>query len=692
MSDRDAILIPQIHLLWDDSAEGRYRTDQESYQKALEGAGFQVKRIPPSALIEASVPRTTVLVIPAPAAAKLRSHDLSVILRYVEQGGILITDTPTPVSKAFHIRTGRGRTTSAAYFHGAPQLKLRWNDAPLAGRIDPPPDSTVLYRSERGSQPLAVQFRYGRGTVVFFSTLFDPLSGYGYGRYPHLAKVLLDLGVSPPFARSSVDAYFDPGYHVGEDIEALAGKWEAWGIQSVHAAVWYMYDRPPFDYRRLVDAAHRHGILVYAWLMWPYVGRGFWDLHPEWREKNALLEDAHISFLYLMNLENPDCRASAMADLQTLLRDVEFDGVDLAEFSIAGGVDQSLEGPSHPEHVVGLNDDARAGFKAKTGVDPLELFDRRSPHFWKASPSLLRDFYSYRRDTTRALTEEVLYRLSTFNRDVGNRLDLVMTVIDSTLHPEFEQLLALDLPATIRNTGRFGFLLQVEDSADEWAKPPDRYLALAKRYEPLLQGRPYSIDINFEDCHPEDQVGFPTTVPIGSEMHWLWHFAAAAAPRICFYAESQISDIDWQTMPAAMGAGATITAADRGWEVSAPHTTYITMQTRRPVALDGRRWPCGGDMRVLIPGGRHTLTLLPPEEDPGTAGVSVLSTTGELVDCRATDVELETTVECNRRCITLFKGSYHFVTVDGMQARPGGADGGNWYVITGSGRHTILVR
>ncbi len=689
--DRSAITIPRIDLMWEGSAEGTRRTDQEGFLKALEGAGFRVNRIPSRPLKESSPDKTTVLVLPAPVAKKLSPHDLPALVRYVEEGGILVTDTPSPLSKIFGIRVGHGLTAKGAYFHAAPALKLRWEDAPVEPYIYPAPGFTVLYRAQKGGRPLAVQFRRGKGTVVFFSALFDPVYGYGFSRYPHLAKILSDLGVSPPFSRTGVDAYFDAGYHVGEDMEVLAGNWEAWGIRCVHAAVWYMYDKPPFDYRRLVEAAHRHGILVYAWLMWPYVGRGFWDGHPEWRERNALLEDAHISFLYLMNLQNPDCRARVMADLQDLLRRVEFDGIDIAEFSIAGGVDQSLEGPSRPEHFVGLNDDARAGFKAQSGVDPIELFNRHSPHFWKTSPSLLSEFYSYRRGRTRALTEEILGQLSSFNRSTGSRLDLVMTIIDSTLHAEFAQLLALDLPATIRNTNRFGFSLQVEDAADEWAKLPDRYLALARRYAPLLRGRPLLIDINFEDCHPENQVGFPTTVPIGSEMHWLWRFAAAAASQVCFYAESQIIGIDWQTMPAAMASGSTIEVGDGEWKVDLPHTAYIKMQVKLPVALDGRPWPCRDGTRILMPKGKHSLTVLSPERALEVADVTLQSTTGELTDCKVSGEELEATIECDRRCISRFQGTYTSVSVDGEEAHPGGGAGGGWYLFTGAGRHTISI-
>jgi hypothetical protein len=690
--DKAMILIPSVDLVWDSSASGVERTDQESYQKALVGAGFCVNRIPAPNLENRFLNRPGILVMPAPSAKKARSGDLPAILRSVEEGTILITDTPTPLSDALGIKAQRKLTTNSTTFHLVPDLKLRWQDKPAIFFIVSPGEGKILYRDQNSGNPIAAQIPRGKGKVIFFSAMFDPHSGYGLSRYPHLGRILLDLGISPPFSRSAVDAYFDAGYHEDQDIEELAQKWEAWGIRAIHANAWDMYSNPPFDYGRLVQASHRHGILVYAWLQWPYVGQGFWDKHPEWREKNALLRDAKIDFLYLMNFQNPGCRGKALGDLQDLLARVDFDGVDLAEFSIAGGVDESLEGPASPRNFVGLNDNARAEFKAKSGVDPIELFNKRSSHFWKKSPQLLADFYAYRREATRDLTATILQQLSTFNRQIGNRLDLLMTIIDNTLHPEFDKLLALDLPETIRNTNRFGFSLQIEDPTDEWAKLPDRYLGLGKRYSRLLNNSPFSIDINFEDCHPVGQVGFPTTVPIGSEMHWLWRCAAEAAARVCFYAESQIDKIDWETMPQVMAAGSEIQAVDSGWEISTSHTVSVKMREEFPVALDGQPWPCRNGSRIMIPAGKHRLTILPSHENRNTAQVTVLSTTGELIRCRDARVDLEVVMKSDRRCLTRFKGPYRSVLVDGKEVQPvvGGAD--NWYVLTGSGQHTITVR
>ncbi len=690
--DRAMVLIPKVDLVWDHAARGAERTDQESFRRALEGAGFRVNRTPSSGLEEAAADQPRVLVVPAPSAKKLRPGNLRAMLRLVEDGAVLVTDTPTILSEAFGIRATRKRTTVSAKFCRMPDLRLRWLDKPDVPVVDYAGEAMVLYRDSGSGDPIAVQIRRGRGGVIFFSAMFDPHSGYGLSRYPHLGRILLDLGFAPPFFRSAVEAYFDAGYHEHDDIEELAQRWETWGIRAIHANAWDMYNSPPFDYHKLVQAAHRRGILVYAWLQWPYVGRGFWDRYPEWREKNALLKDAKIDFLYLMNFQNPECRRTALSDLQELLTRVEFDGIDIAEFSIAGGVDESLEGPASPHNFVGLNENARAEFKAKKGVDPIELFDKASPHFWKRSPELLAEFYAYRRRATSDLTAMILEQLSAFNLSVGTRLDLLMTIIDNTLHPEFDQLLALDLSETIRNTAHYGFSLQIEDPTDEWAKLPDRYLRLGKRYSRLLNGRAFSIDINFEDCHPEDQVGFPTTVPIGSEVHWLWRYASEVAARVCFYAESQIDKVDWETMPAAMAAGTDVRPLGSAWEITAPRTVFVKMREEQPVTLDGQPWPCRNGSRIMIPSGRHRLAVLPSSEGRNPAGITVLSTTGELIRCLVSAEGLEITVHSDRRCLTRFNGPCRTILVDGREAHPLAAESGNRYLFTPPGQHTLKIR
>ena len=66
----------------------------------------------------------------------------------------------------------------------------------------------------------------------------------------------------------------------------------------------------------LIDACHRNGILVYAWLELPHVSEKFWDQHPEWREKTALLQDAQLDWRKLMNLTNRDAFAAVSAGVE----------------------------------------------------------------------------------------------------------------------------------------------------------------------------------------------------------------------------------------------------------------------------------------------------------------------------------------------------------------------------------------
>ena len=62
--------------------------------------------------------------------------------------------------------------------------------------------------------------------------------------------------------------------------------------------------------KQLIEACHRNAILVYAWLELPHVSEKFWADHPEWREKTGVGQDAQLDWRKLMNLQNPDCRAS----------------------------------------------------------------------------------------------------------------------------------------------------------------------------------------------------------------------------------------------------------------------------------------------------------------------------------------------------------------------------------------------
>ena len=63
----------------------------------------------------------------------------------------------------------------------------------------------------------------------------------------------------------------------------------------------------------------------------PHVSEKFWDQHPEWREKTAVLQDAQLDWRKLMNLTNRAAFAEVSKGVRDLVMHFDWDGVNLAE-------------------------------------------------------------------------------------------------------------------------------------------------------------------------------------------------------------------------------------------------------------------------------------------------------------------------------------------------------------------------
>ena len=113
---------------------------------------------------------------------------------------------------------------------------------------------------------------------------------------------------------------------------------------------------------------------MYVWLELPHVSEKFWDAHPEWREKTAILQDAQLDWRKLMNLNNPDCFAAVSQGVKQLVGRFDWDGVNLAELYF-----ESLEGAAEPGPLHADEPDVRHEFQALHGFDPIELFQSAKP-------------------------------------------------------------------------------------------------------------------------------------------------------------------------------------------------------------------------------------------------------------------------------------------------------------------------
>ncbi|MGH9640740.1 MAG: hypothetical protein ACRD3Y_11805, partial [Bryobacteraceae bacterium] len=272
---------------------------------------------------------------------------------------IVIVEGASPLAESFGIRaTGKTVLVRRICDEHAPRMKIFW-EKPLTIPIVQIPAGFRAFAADYWKHaPVIAGRRTAHGAILWLAAKPDPR---GYERYPYLLNALADLGLTFPARAVNLWAFFDSSYRIRADVYYLARRWRASGISALQVAAWHnMEPNPTQDafLKRLVDACHRNGILVYAWFELPHVSDRFWADHPEWREKTALGQDAQLDWRKLMNLQNPACRRAAAQEVLALLGRFDWDGANLAELYF-----ESLEGVSDPARFTPMNDNVRAEFK-----------------------------------------------------------------------------------------------------------------------------------------------------------------------------------------------------------------------------------------------------------------------------------------------------------------------------------------
>ena len=685
-----------VAIVWNSRAGRADSLDQIGFMNAFAAMGFQVRTISVGDLGRHQADPAGVLVIPRSSALQMSGGEVEGVVRLVRHGLALVTDGESALTNVMGVKTGEPRAVRVVLDAHMPGHTLHWADHPSVPAIltYPKAHGRTIYADSADGSALGVVFRVGKGRCLVFSSLFEDVSGQGYARFPTLPMVIMsDLRRRPPFSRAAMDAYFDPGYRVAIPIEKLAALWHDWGIRAVHAAAWYDQNTPSYDYHRLIDAAHKNGIVVYAWLEWPHLGSGFWNKHPEWRQKNALLQDAKLDFLHLMDLQNPDCLTAAFANLSALLKE-EWDGVDVAEFTITGAGGEALEGPERPDYFVPFTPTAIAEFKAKAGFSQLELEDSSSIHFWKKNEKALDEFYRYRTDVNNALLRRVLGYVAGLKKQWGRDWELIHTIVDNSLHPEFDYLLGFDQKTTLKLIKEFDVTLNVEDPYMEWTQPPDRYRKLRSTLVDLIPDRSSMIDINVVPVHPMTQEGFASEQATGVELLQQVRMAAERNGRVCVYCESSVNTADWSLIPSAMAMGVAAANVAAGWEISTPHTVLWNMRSGSGLLLDGKAWPCVDSEKVIIPAGTHVVSWKRDSlgASPMADRLRMVSISDELLDAEEALHEIRIVYRSPARCLISVNKLPKGIMVDGLSARLPVVAGERWFVILAPpGRHKITL-
>jgi hypothetical protein len=528
----------------------------------------------------------------------------------VEQGAFLILEGQTTPADSFGFRAGRD-TISVGNVEDVhrPKLPIVWQKAVELHRFEVPKNARIFAKERWSGAPLIAGYPSGRGAILWVAA--TP-GDRGYERFPYILQALTDLGLHAPFRSARLWAFFDSAYRARVDLEYFAARWRASGIAALHVASWHYYDPDPerdHYLKALIEACHRHGILVYAWIELPHVSGKFWSTHPEWREKTALLQDAQLDWRKLMNLTNRDCFRAASSGIKDLINRFDWDGVNLAELYF-----ESLEGAGNPARFTPMNDDVRREFKTAHGFDPLDLFHTRK------DAESLRLFLDFRASLARRMQDEWMAEVEKVR---GSRpdLDLVLTHVDDRFDTGMKDAIGADAGRVLPLLDSHDFTFLIEDPATVWNLGPQRYPEIAKRYQPLTtHTNKLAIDINIVDRY---QDVYPTKQQTGTELFELVHLASTAFPRVALYFENSILAPDLPLLPSA---GAIVPHAERaGAKLTIDSPYGVGVAWPGEAKVDGNSWPVTDGTILWLPPGPHAI-----EPDTESTAPHILDFNGNL--------------------------------------------------------------
>ena len=616
-----------------------------------------------------------VYVIPAGATA-----DLEQWRNRVRDGAIVILEGASELAAAFGIKPEAGKKVPVQAItdvHDA-KLELVWEKSIDVSSFELPADAKIFSRDRHRNMPLAAGLRHGKGAVLWLAVSPGPK---GHERFPYIAQALGDLGLHPPFRSRRLWAFFDASYRSRVDLDWFATQWRQSGIAALHVAAWHFHepDAQRDEYlRKLIEAAHQRGILVYAWVELPHVSEQFWRDHPEWREKTAIGQDAHLDWRKLMNLANPDCARAVATGIDSLLTRFDWDGVNLAELYF-----ESLEGHGNAARFTPMSDEPRAEFREAAGFDPKELFDDSSARHWSRNAPGLREFLDWRGGRTQRLQEEWLARLEDF-RKKKPYMDLVLTHVDDRYDRRMRDLIGADAERLLPLLEQRDFTFLIEDPATLWHLGAERYADIAAQYKALTpRTHKLAIDLNIVERY---QDVYPARQQTGTELFQLVNQAARAFPRVALYFENSILPQDRAWLASAAAAVSRVERAAGKLIVESP--AGLGARWKGDAVVNGRVWPATDGETIWLPAGRHAIE--PSKSQPS---LRLLDFSGDLQSASALVAGLEIGYRSDARVFALFDRQPLTIEVDGepIPAAARKVEAG-WQITLPRGQHLVMVR
>ena len=507
--------------------------------------------------------------------SSLDAAQIAQVKGWVRGGGRAVLLSPTMDNSFSLTLSGNGSSVTSV---DDPNLTTPVNFQGVLKAFSVPNGATsVATASARsGSETIAVRESFGSGKVL--ATSFDPFANgrNGFEILPSLG-VMIGTFLGAPRGPQSLQTtvYLDPGVlpaNLKFNFAQIAT--DLVGVRSVELAAWdfgFLTPGADYPYQSLIDALHRRGILVYAWLEPPFVNDFTWQQYPNCREVNEAGKAAIGDWRELIALEDPSCFNIAWSQFASVLSSYSWDGVNFAEMYFESLADAKTATPFSPTAL------------AQFGGDPL------------LNPS---GFESFREKLVAQIDGELLSKVNTLPNAAS--LDKELTIIDDTLDPTEATNIGsnMSLLAQVANTN--GAQLQVEDPYTVWSKGPSRYVAVNAKVSHLVSAANYSIDINDINRGASAK---PTAYPTMGELDLAALEAGRVNSKVDFYALGTIGSFDLSNLSYAVAGSAVETPSgvisSFPVRVSAP-SAYTRL------TVDGASWPTADGVAV-IPSGNHNL-------------------------------------------------------------------------------------
>ena len=676
-------------ILWIAKPSGAESNNQQSYRTVLDLCGFSTRPVAVEKFKQMPGDKTTLLVVPGGVATLVTKDQQRQILRYLSSGGMVLADGHQEWLQmlGFHM-TGWRLPVAEMQEVLVEGASFSWKPEEPAERYLPPPGSQPLARESESKQPLAVTGGFGAGRYLYLSVPLDNHTPNGVSHFPYLDEYLATaFHMRSALRGGRIEAYVDPGYRGGIDLDSLAKFWQRSGIRTVYVAAWHFYDRYSFDYRALIHACHRRGISVYAWFMFPQVTQVMWQQHPEWREQAASGGDGRPGWRYLLNFQNPICFRAAMDWAKDLLQSQSWDGINIAELNFDAAHPNYLQ----PSQFVPMNDIVRREFRDRAGFDPAELFVPNSLYYYERNHKALAAFLRYREDVVTEWHRRVLTELAPIAR--GRGLEMIVTVMDS-LHSSYVQ------PALGVNSHRiaalmkdFDFTLQVEDPVEHWAEPADRYVRFHEAYRRLVPDeRRVMFDINVVSDRDVEATTLPSTIALGTELAQTVK-AAAVLGRVAIYAEHTVDAEDWPLIGSALAHPARIEEHAGAYRMTTPFPLFLDVFKGRRLSVDGRAWPVDPSNGVPIPSGEHQVALNTGLLRLFSSSANLLrGNSGDLIEAQERSTGLWLRYSSPGQAAIVVNREPLVVSIDGRKANlTAEGHGDEWVLLAPKGQHSLEV-